>query len=431
MSDDTIFALATGSGRAGVSVIRISGAVAFESLDGLCSGTKRPELRVGSLRKLYGPQGELIDEALVLCFQEGGSFTGENVVELHCHGSRAIVSKLLKTLGEVEGLRLAEAGEFTKRALLNGRLDLPQVEALGELISAESEAQRRLALAAFEGELSDELQSVRSNLLRSAALAEAMIDFADEELPGDLNEDLKSALLSSAHVIDGMLKGANSAQRVSKGFEVVLLGRPNSGKSSLLNWIVGEEAAIVTPVAGTTRDALERRVVLNDQLVTFVDTAGLRDALDVVEKEGVRRATARADGADIRIILCAEDGMPEGVALRSDDIVVQSKVDIRPGVSGISTADGTGLVNLMKDVGARLKELSSGASLVASKRQEAGLKTASIAVQRAQDVLEEGIGVEFVAQECRSAIGALDSVLGKVGVEDVLGEIFSSFCIGK
>ncbi|MEO0486774.1 MAG: tRNA uridine-5-carboxymethylaminomethyl(34) synthesis GTPase MnmE [Pseudomonadota bacterium] len=428
---DTIFALASGSGRAGVAVIRVSGPASLDALRALLAGGSVPRYREAALRGLYDGDGQLVDESLVLAFEEGKSFTGEVSVELQCHGSPAVVAKLMDLLAALPDVRIAESGEFTRRALYNGRLDLTQVEALGELISAESEAQRKLAMSLYSGGLSEKLMAVREHLLTGVALLEATIDFSDEELPDGLLEQVASELELAEKEVKGLLKGASSAQRVAQGFEVALVGRPNVGKSSLLNWIVGDDAAIVTPVAGTTRDALECRVLLGDQLVTFVDTAGLRDSEDAIEKEGMRRAVERGKRADVCLVLNDGTGMPDGLDADLDFVEVQSKTDLRPGIVGISVVDGTGVSELLASVTDRLNARARGASLVASKRQEEGLRGCAEALERGLMGLRNGLATELVAEDVREGIRAVEQTLGKIGVEDVLGKVFSSFCIGK
>lgn len=425
---ETIFALATAEGRAGVAVIRVSGPKAKEAGEAL-SGSLPAERYLGR-RVFRGADGERVDDGLVVWFAAGRSFTGEDVVELHCHGSSAVVRRLLRQLREVEGLRSAGAGEFTRRAFENGRLDLTQVEGLGDLIEAETEVQRRQAMAVYEGGLTKELDAVRRALLDAAAYCEGGIDFADEEIPEDVDGPTLSALSRASSVLQELVDGHAFATRISDGVEVAIVGAPNAGKSTLLNAIAGEELAIVTDVAGTTRDVIECRMSLGGALVRFLDTAGLRETDDVVEQEGVRRAELRADRADLRIFLF-EGEISRHPLWRKGDLEVKTKVDLSGKVGGISAKTGQGVAELLQAVQDRVVELTGSGGLVASERQVELLRSAMAHAEEARNLVEDGSGSELAAQSIRDALTTVEEVVGRVGVEDVLGEIFSSFCIGK
>ena len=296
-SKDTIFALATAPGIAGVSVVRISGPQALTSLYLLCG--KKPHPRLASLFWVNNPNtGKRIDRALVLLFPGPASFTGEDVVELHLHGSPAVVRAVLRILGQVPKVRLAEPGEFTRRAVLNGKLDIVQAEGLGDLLAAETEAQLKLALDVMEGQLSRQALGWRDSLLQVLALIEVTIDFSDEELPEGVLDPAVDMIAGLAGEMRGMVSGSSVAERLRSGFEVAIVGRPNAGKSTLLNWLAGREAALTSPHAGTTRDVLEVRLDLGGIPVTFLDMAGLRDSEDEIESLGIRRARERAERAD-------------------------------------------------------------------------------------------------------------------------------------
>ena len=293
---DTIYALATARGRAGVAVVRISGPRAHEAVAQLCD---LPPVRQARLRRLMW-QGDLLDEALVLTFDQH-SFTGEISSELHLHGSNAVVARVLQVLS-VLGLRMAEAGEFTRRALENGKLDLTQVEGLADLIDADTEAQRKQAVRVLSGAIGQKVEGWRQNLLRAAALIEATIDFADEDVPVDVTPEVRE--LIDSVLVDLHRETASAiSERIRDGFEVAILGAPNAGKSTLLNALAGRDAAIISDIAGTTRDIIEVRMDIAGFAVTLLDTAGLRETDDVVESIGVSRAIARAAGADLRIFL--------------------------------------------------------------------------------------------------------------------------------
>ncbi len=423
---DTIFAPATPPGRAGIAVVRISGPEAFAAAQGL-AGPLPPEGR--SLRTLrHG--GEPIDQALVLTFPAPRSFTGEDVAELHAHGSPAVVAALLRALS-AQGLRLAEPGEFTRRALENGRLDLAEVEGLAALIDAETEGQRAQALRVFSGALGRLAEGWRARLLRALALAEATIDFADEEVPEGLWDEVRALCISLAGEMRREAAGARVAERLREGFEVAIVGPPNAGKSTLLNRLAGREAAITSEVAGTTRDVIEVRMDLAGLPVTLLDTAGLREAEDAVEAIGVARGRARAEGADLRVHLWLP-GEPEPPAGPSD-IVVRAKSDLTgKGVSGsISGLTGAGVDALVDEVAARLSGRTAALGSGLRERHARAMLDGAAALDESVALLDGGQGAELAAEAIRHALRAADALVGRVGVEDVLGEIFASFCIGK
>lgn len=426
---DTIFALASARGRAGVSVVRLSGAAAHSAVAALCAALPEPRRMV--LRRLEW-QGELLDEALVVLFAGGQSFTGEPMAELNLHGSLAVVSKVLRVLGQQPGLRLAEPGEFTRRALENGRLDLTQVEGLADLIDAETEAQRRQALRVMSGQLGAQAELWRRDLVRAAALIEATIDFADEEVPVDVGPEVLEIIDRLLGQFRRHLAGAAAAERVRDGFEVAIIGAPNAGKSTLLNALAGREAAITSEVAGTTRDVIEVRMDLGGLAVTLLDTAGLRLAEDKVERIGVERAIERAAAADLRVFLLTEPQETLMLTPGAEDIVVLGKADLNSDPDAISGLTGQGVDRLVSTISATLAQRASGAGLLIRERQRIALETAVLRLGVARARLIEGQGLaELTAAELRSATAALEMMVGRIGVETLLGEIFSSFCIGK
>ncbi|MAN79235.1 MAG: tRNA uridine-5-carboxymethylaminomethyl(34) synthesis GTPase MnmE, partial [Magnetovibrio sp.] len=302
MSGHTIFALASGGARAGVAVIRLSGPGAAAALTALAPGKPLADPRRAVLRALRDPAtGEVLDQALVLFFPGPGSFTGEDVAEFHLHGGPAVVEGVLAALGQVAGLRPAEAGEFTRRAFLNGKLDLTQAEAIADLVAAETSEQRRQALDQAAGALGQIYEGWRARLIAAIAHVEAGIDFADEDLPEDIDRAARDALAALAGEIAAHLDDGRRGERLRAGVHLALLGRPNAGKSTLLNLLAGRDAAIVSETAGTTRDVIEVHLDLGGVPVIVADTAGLRDSADAVEREGVRRAAARADWADLKL----------------------------------------------------------------------------------------------------------------------------------
>lgn len=427
---DTIFALATARGKAGVSVVRLSGPGAWACVAGMVHDL--PEPRRASVRALE-IDGEVVDRALVLLFEERRSFTGEEVAELHLHGSPAIVARVLRHLAEYPGMRLAEPGEFSRRALENGRLDLSQIEGLGDLIDAETEAQRRQAMRVFSGALGERVAGWRAALVTVAALLASGIDFADEDIPEDQTGEMLRLLDEVGRSFSREISGFHFSERVRDGFEVAILGAPNAGKSTLLNAIVGRPAALTSEKAGTTRDVIEVRLDLGGLAVTLLDTAGLRESADEIESAGIALAVDRAARADLRIFLTEDGALPGEVAVQEGDLVVWSKADLGQGsglrVSGLT---GEGIEQLLEMVRENLAGRMAGAALITRERHRVALERARVAVARAQDEIGTGGGrFELAAEHVRSAITALDVLIGKVDVEDLLDEIFARFCIGK
>ena len=427
-SQDTIFALASAPGKAGVAVVRLSGPDVGKAAD-LLFGVL-PPARTAVLRRLVDEAGRSLDEALVLYFPEKASFTGEAVLELQLHGSVAVVNAVLRVLSDIDGLRLAEPGEFTRRALENGCMDLAQVEGLADLIESETEAQRRQALRVLSGELGRTADQWRKDLIRAAALIEATIDFVDEDVPVDVTPEVTELLERTLAKLKTEVAGVAVAERIRSGFEVAILGAPNVGKSSLLNVLSGRDAAITSEIAGTTRDVIEVRMDLNGLPVTLLDTAGLRETDDVVESIGIDRAKERAERADLRVYLSLDQETPE-VPLRDGDIAVKSKVDLTE-QKGISAKTGQGIPELIEEITYVLSQRSARSGVASRERHR-------VAMQRAVECIEQSmekfaLGEAFYdigADDLRSAVRSLDSIVGRIDVENLLDEIFSSFCIGK
>lgn len=380
---DTIVALATARGRAGVAVIRVSGELAWEVCERI-AGFVPPE-REARLAVMRDGAGEEIDRGLVLAFEAGRSFTGERVCEFQVHGSVAVVAALLRACLAVPGVRGAEAGEFTRRAFLAGRMDLTEVEALADLIDAETEAQRRQALAVLDGSAGKVVARWREDLLEALAMLEASLDFADEELPQDLTIYVEAPLARVAEGLEAQLAGRHAAEVVRDGFEVALIGRVNAGKSSLLNMLAGREAAITSDVAGTTRDVIEVRMDIGGYAVTLIDTAGLRESEDRIESIGIQRGQARAELADLRVYLRGEDEEPiEG--LRPGDIVVNSKADLR-GRPGISVVTGAGIPELLARIEEEIGRRVVGSSVFSRERHFSNLSLAAQRIEAAREGL--------------------------------------------
>lgn len=426
---DTIFALATAQGRAGVAVIRISGPQSKAVAGKLC-GTL-PEARQAAVRSLYDDAGLVLDHALVLTFDAPASFTGEDVVEFHLHGSIAVISATLRELGKCQA-RVAEPGEFTRRALENNKMDLAQVEGLGDLIEAETEAQRKQALRTVSGELGQRIETWRSQLIRAASLIEVTIDFADEEVPVDVTPEVQGLLTQVMTDVSDQLRGFSTAERIRTGFEVAIVGAPNAGKSTLLNALARRDAAITSATAGTTRDVIEVRMDLEGLPVTLLDTAGLRDAKDEIEAEGISRAVARAQAADLRIFL-KEPDEHLNVEWQEGDVVRAPKGDIRNDqAAAVSGLIGLGVDALVSEVTKSLVQRSQNAGLATHERHRAALEAALTTLATATSMV--GAGPEhydIAAEEMRVAIRSLEVVVGRVDVENLLDEIFSSFCLGK
>ena len=427
---DTIFALATSRGKAGIAVFRVSGPAAHEVIRTLCGDL--PPFRRASLRKLRA-DGQIIDEALVLTFAEGSSFTGESMAELHTHGSAAVIESLARLLGAMPGLRQAEPGEFTRRALEAGLLDINQVEGLADLIDAETESQRRQAMQILSGAVGAKADLWRVNIIRAAALIEATIDFADEDVPIDVTPEVRELLTTVLADLRFEARGSIAAERVRDGFEVAIVGPPNVGKSTLLNMLAGRQAAITSARAGTTRDVIEVRMNLSGLPVTLLDTAGLRSSDDEIESIGIDLGRKRAEAADLRVFLVDMERKVMFLEPQPEDIVLLAKADLRPADhEAVSGMTGAGVDRLIDRLVATLQARMSGAGVMSRERHRVALSQAIGAIETALDELTHSNGrSELVAAEIRVAAKSLDQLVGRIDVENLLDEIFASFCIGK
>ncbi len=448
---DTIYALSSGSVPAAIGVVRISGPQAKSALEALVG--RVPESRRAMLATIRDPvSGETIDQALVLFFEGPNSETGEDVVELQLHGGRAVIAATFNALSRLPGLRPAEGGEFTRRGFENGKLDLTAVEGLADLIFADTEAQRRQAVRQLQGLLGDRAENWRLRLIEAMALAEAGIDFADE---GDVAADVAVRSLNAARLlhreIAALLAEGRRGERLRDGLVVAIAGPPNAGKSTLLNRIAKREVAIVSPHAGTTRDVIEVHLDLGGYPVTLLDTAGIRETDDPVEREGVNRARARAGTADLVLWLTdGEAANPDSAAEDAARVwIVRTKSDLRAGSLAdmgargrsqaedshfyeLSAVSGEGMDRLLADLTAFARAtLESGEpALVTRERQRHLLQQSEAALRRAITEAETGREDTF-AEELRVAAQALGRLTGRVDVEDVLDKIFRDFCIGK
>jgi tRNA modification GTPase len=436
----TIYALATPAGRSGVAVVRISGPDARTALTAL-TARALPKPRVATVRRLVGHDDVPIDDTLVLWFPAPHSFTGEDVAELHLHGGPAVIAAALAALGKIEGLRLAEPGEFTRRAFDHDKLDLAQVEGIADLIAAETEMQRRQALRQAEGALSRRLESWRADLMRALARLEAYIDFPDEGLPQQLLASIDLEIRQVGDSLAAELAG-HAAERLRDGLTIAILGAPNVGKSSIINRLAQREAAIVSSIAGTTRDVIEVRMDVSGYPVTLADTAGLRATADEIEAEGVRRALNRAEHADLKLLVFDGGAWPridpETAKLIDDQaICVLNKADLlrepEPvAIEGraalkLSCKTGLGLEALVERIAAAARDGMSGGAVLTRARHRAAVAEAKAALDRAQSAGQ----LELKAEDLRLAVRAIGRIAGRVDVEDVLDLIFKEFCIGK
>ena len=438
MSDETIFALSTASARAALAVVRLSGPACDSALVAL-GVTRLPPPRMAGLRALAAPQnGALLDEALVLRFQAPHSFTGEAMAELHLHGGLAIVESVLAALSALPGLRAAEAGEFTRRAVLNGKMDLTAAEAIADLIDAEGGAQQKQALAQLRGGLRRRAEGWREGLKTLLAHLEADLEFADEDLPGGIGQKALDGLPALQAELSGALSD-DTGLRLRDGLRVALVGPPNAGKSSILNMLAGRAAAIVSARAGTTRDAIEVAMLLEGVPLTLIDTAGLRAAGDDIEREGVRRALASAEEADIVIWVDAPDVADDAADdmardwRRAADMRLANKSDVaRPDDDGalrLSAKTGDGAEALLAALGRLvLQKTGSGESApVTRARHVAILREVLAHIEAAQ----QADALELAAEDLRLAQRALGRMTGTVDVEQLLDVVFADFCIGK
>jgi len=427
---DTIFALATAQGKAGVAVIRVSGPKAL-AIGASLTGKGLPA-RGMTFSRLKDRSGSTLDEALVLSFTAPDSFTGENIVEFQLHGSTAVTSAVMDAIKETGDARLADPGEFTRRAMDNGKLDLTQVEGLADLIDAETEAQRKQAQVILSGGLGNLADRWRSDLIRAASLIEVTIDFADEDIPVDVTPEVNALLAGVREDLNKQIDGVKIAERIRDGFEVAIIGAPNVGKSTLLNALAGRNAAIISEYAGTTRDVIEVRMDLSGLPVTLLDTAGLRQTDDHVEGIGIKLAQERAVAADLRVFLAEEDEVFD-IPFQDGDFRVLPKADIRDHKNGaISGVTGQGVDALVEHVAFTLKNRSAHAGIATRSRHRDAMRRASDSLDQATDILQRGPEFyDLAAEDMRSAIRALELLVGRIDVENLLDEIFSSFCLGK
>ncbi len=428
----TIFGVATAITRSGVAVIRISGNGALNAARELGTGNLEP--RKAKLCKLAFKR-EAIDEILAIYFKGPHSFTGEDVVELHTHGSRAVIKKILAILGAMPDLRMAEPGEFSRRAFENGKMDLLEAEGLADLIDAETESQHRQALRQMQGQLGHIYEKWRKEIIEILAFVEAYIDFPDEDLPQELIDRLTAKIENLKAEIKNYLTDNRRGEKIREGIYVVIIGAPNVGKSSLLNYLAGRDAAIVSEHAGTTRDVIEVQMEISGFAVTIADTAGLRETTDEIESEGIKRARDRAKDADLKIIMLEAGTVDKSVLTFADEdsIVVVNKIDraksVEKNALNISIKTGDGLDQMLAALSAKISkkfELNETPLITRARHREALSK----ALASLENFSTEK-PIELMGEDLRYAASQIGRITGKIDVDDILDVIFSQFCIGK
>ena len=436
---DTICALASGPPPSAIAIIRVSG----PKVRDIC--TKIPERGLPGPRravfgKFFDSSGTIIDEGLILFMPGPASYTGEDTAEFYLHGGSAVIDHAIDAICSFSETRLAEPGEFTRRAFENGRVDLVEAEGVADLIDAETRAQKSLALDQLDGRLSRQYAEWRQELVEVLALLEVSIDFPDEDdAPAETAGPVSVSLSRLAGGLERALGDDAVGERIREGFHITIVGPPNAGKSSLLNRLARREAAIVSDLPGTTRDVVEVRLKIGGHIVWIADTAGLREAADQVEAEGVRRAKARAASADLRIQLRPADKKPDFSECEPGDLLVVNKGDLTPeatwtgDVIVISALTGDGLPEVERRIAGIINDKAGEtvAPLITRRRHRLALESALFHVKHAIDGLNRGGGAELVAEDVRLAARQLSSLTGEIGVEEILGAVFASFCIGK
>ncbi|MCT4552538.1 MAG: tRNA uridine-5-carboxymethylaminomethyl(34) synthesis GTPase MnmE [Alphaproteobacteria bacterium] len=433
---NTIFALASAHGVAGVSVFRLSGERAFEVACDIAKFDSVPEVRKAVYTNIYDVNGLVIDSVIMIFFRNPNSFTGEDVVEVHTHGSRAVISSVLNRLSQFgEDVRLAERGEFSRRAFENGKMDLTEVEGLGDLIDATTEAQRVQAVRQLGGGLSDIYNKWREDILVILANYEAVIDFSEDDIPEDLQKKADEKISTLMNSIKSHLNDGKRGQILRDGLSVAIVGNPNVGKSSLFNKMLGEEKAIISSIAGTTRDVVEADLDIKGYPVSLADTAGIRETLDEIETEGIRRALKRAENANL-LIWVADDLKEFSTDKFSGNIIkVLNKIDENPvesveyDIFKLSIKEENGFEEFLSYFDKKVVDMMSvsDAPLITRERHR-------IALEKAVEFLNASLLDDFVeikSENIRLAADEIGKVVGSIGIEEILGKIFSGFCIGK
>jgi len=440
--DDTIFSLATAVGRAATAMVRISGPRVNDVPKLL--GFARPEPKIASLRTLKH-QKKKLDQSIVLFFSGPESYTGEDVMELHLHGGRAVIEGVYSALSAQEGFRFAENGEFSKRAVMNGRIDLTEAEGINDLINAETEAQRDQGLNQLEGALRLQLEKWSKDLKRFGAYIEAYIDFPDEEIPENILNDLLQGVEATNKELKEFVDDDRKGEILRSGLKVAVIGPPNVGKSSFVNWLTKRDIAITSEKAGTTRDIVEAHLDLGGYPVTVADTAGIRASEDTIEQEGIRRARGWAESADLRVLVLdpetIENANQFGDLLKSDDPVLINKADqaattkkkMAVGYPLVSVKTGYGLERALSELTtiAKKKMGTQRLTTITQARHRARLNDCLVALKKAHFGLQNHADLELIAEDFRSAIYCIGRITGHIDIEDLLDVVFKEFCIGK
>ena len=430
---ETIFALSTVPGLSAIAVFRISGPSAFSVLKNITRGNL-PQNRFATLKKIFW-EGEVVDKCIVITFKKNESFSGEKTVEIHCHGSVAIIEKLASILtlcGPKLNLRPAEEGEFTRQAFYNGKMDLIQVEGLSELLRAETEAQRKISFDSLDGVVSKKVDTWKSKILSILAFLEADIDFNDQDI-GDIN--ILNMISELIELLKTEQDGFKDIRSIKQGLEIAIIGPPNVGKSTLINNLVKRNVSLTSRIAGTTRDIIEAKVQINGVYVTFLDTAGLRDTKDTIEKKGISLIKKRLKTVALKIFLIKKESdlKSMGVKVGANDLILKSKADRGNSTKyrGISGKTGFGVKDAIDKIGTKLPTVYVNSGVIATYRQQSKTNDLLSLLSDLTTDIKNGLDVELIAEKARDGLKIVEELTGKIDTEEVLGIIFKSFCIGK
>ncbi len=430
---ETIFALSTVPGQSAIAVVRISGPNAFLVLRNITRG-KFPKNRYATLKKIFW-KGEVIDKCIVITFKKNESYSGEKTVEIHCHGSIAIIEKLASILtlcGRKLNLRPAEEGEFTRQAFYNGKMDLIQVEGLSELLRAETETQRKISFDSLDGVLSKKVDTWKSKILSILAFLEADIDFNDQDL-GEIN--IINMISDLIELLKTEQDGFKDIKSIKEGLEIAIIGPPNVGKSTLINNLVKRNISLTSRIAGTTRDIIEAKVQINGVNVTFLDTAGIRDTKDTIEKKGISLIKKRLKTVALKIFLINKESDLKtiGVKIAPDDLVLKSKADMGNTTKyiGISGKTGLGVKDAVDLISTKLPKFYVTSGVIATYRQQSKINDLLFLLSDLTTDIKSGLDVEIIAEKARDGVKIVEDLTGRIDTEEVLGIIFKSFCIGK
>jgi len=432
-SKDTIFALSTPPGKAAVALIRMSGSLCYNCIKEI-STNMPPKANLATFNEIRTQEGLVIDQTITTFFKAPKSFTGEDMVEIAVHGSNAVIKKTLNILAGKKGVRLATPGEFSRRAFENNKLDLTQVEAISDIVNAETEMQRKQAISHLSGNFFKASREIFDNLKKILANIEAIIDFTEEDLPENLMIEVKEQIENNIVSINEMLDGASSGISIREGFLVTILGKPNTGKSSFINKVSGKDLAIVTDQPGTTRDLIESFVDLDGLPIKFVDTAGIRESFDLVEKIGVKKALTTSKEADVNIVFLENHNDIDNFKNINNPIFIKSKQDISggnfydSGYYNISSITGFGIKDLLNLIKEKIHTKTPGEKLYISRERHV---RCLILAKKELEKSKEDKTIDLFAEDIRLAIKNMSALFGNVDIEDILDIIFSDFCIGK